>query len=135
YSLRGLAYSYSGQHGRAIEDQNRAIEMNPKGSAASYNDRGWAYVELGQPEKALEDLNKAIQMAPDFQKAYENRAMAYARLKEYARAISDLTAAMQLNPTPWQYQKRAEARRASGDAKGAEEDLRQAGEIGGTRLP
>jgi tetratricopeptide (TPR) repeat protein len=69
---------------------------------------------------------KAIQLAPDYRKAYENRAQAYAALKDWTHAISDYGAAMELEPTRWQYQKRAEARRASGDAKCADEDARQA---------
>jgi TonB family protein len=121
YDARGLAYSNSDQHKRAIEDYNRAIELSPT-TSVYYNNRGWAYSESGQPEKGVEDLTKAIQLAPDYVKAYENRAVAYARMKDWTHAIADYTAAIEVRPTAWQYQKRAEAKLASGDQKGAEED-------------
>jgi tetratricopeptide (TPR) repeat protein len=129
HDLRGLAYSHSGQHKRAIEDYNRAIELNPSAPAGFYNNRGWALNETGQPERAIGDLDRAIAMEPAYQTAYENRALAWFRLKEYGRAIADYTAAMDVRPTPWQYEKRAEARRAAGDAAGADEDMRKAAEL------
>jgi tetratricopeptide (TPR) repeat protein len=136
HDARGLAYSHSGQHGRAIDDYSRAIELNPAGPASFYNNRGWALSETGQPEKALEDLNRAIRMEPGYQAAYENRALAWFRLKEHGRAIADYTAAMQISPTAWQYEKRAEAKRANGDAAGADEDMRKAAGLrGGPQAP
>jgi len=126
YDSRGMAYSYSGQHERALNDYDRAIEMSQPPIGAYFGNRGWAYVELGQPERAVQDLTQAIQLIPDYRRAYEYRAQAYAALKQWARAIADYTAAMELGPTRWQYEKRAEARRTIGDAKGADEDTRQA---------
>jgi tetratricopeptide (TPR) repeat protein len=93
---------------------------------AYLNNRGWANLELGHPEKAIADLTKAIDLIPDYRRAYENRAQAYAALNDWSHAIADYTAAMELGPTRWQYEKRAEARRASGDVKDADEDARQA---------
>jgi|HubBroStandDraft_1064217.scaffolds.fasta_scaffold00638_1 TonB family protein len=126
YDGRGLAYSNSGQHDRALDDYDRAIEMSQLPVGGYFNNRGWANLELGHAEKAIPDLTKAVQLLPDYRKAYENRAQAYAALKDWAHAIADYTAAMDLGPNRWQYEKRAEARRASGDAKGADEDARQA---------
>jgi TonB family protein len=129
YGSRGLAYSYSGQHERAIEDYTREMEMAPRASATPYNNRGWAYVDLGQPEKALPDLTTAIGMSPDYQKAFENRAKAYIALKDWPSAIADLTAAIQINATAWDYEQRAAAKRATNDAPGAAEDSRKAKEL------
>jgi TonB family protein len=125
YNYRGLSYSYSNRHDRAIPDYTKAIELNPN-AAAGFNNRGWAYLELGQPEKALADLDRAIQLQPDYQRAYENRANAYMKLQNYARAMADYTAAIELGPARWQYERRAEAKRALGDITGAEADLTQA---------
>jgi len=129
YDGRGLAYSYAGRHARAIEDYTRAVEMAQYGSPSPYNDRGWAYLELGQPETAIPDLTQAVQIAPDFAKAYENRAQAYGKLKDWPHAIADFTAAIQLNPTMWNYQRRADARRSAGDNAGADEDMRKADKL------
>jgi tetratricopeptide (TPR) repeat protein len=132
YDERGLAYSYAGQHARAVEDYTRAIQLTPHPSASVFNNRGWAYLETGQFDKAVADLSKAIQISPDYLKAYENRAKAYAQLQEWPHAIADYTAAIELGPSRWQYEKRAEARRASGDEQGADEDSKKATELFGS---
>ena len=40
--------------------------------------------------------------------------------------IADNTAALELNPTRWQYEKRADAKRAAGDEAGAAQDMQKA---------
>lgn len=94
-----------------------------------YNNRGWANTEMGQLDKALTDLNKALEIAPDYVKAFVNRGLAYMKLKDYGHAISDFTAAFQLAPTRWPLERRAEAKRLSGDEQGAEEDLKRARDL------
>jgi len=129
YARRGLSYSYSGRHDIAIDDYNRAIELSANPSAVYYNNRGWAYLEMGQVDKALTDLNKALEIAPDFGKAFANRGSAYMKLKDYNHAIADFTAASQLTTTRWLLERRAEAKRLSGDETGAEEDLKRASDL------
>lgn len=129
YDRRGLGYSYSGRHDIAIDDYNRAIELSANPSAIYYNNRGWAYTEIGQLDKALTDLNKALEIAPDYVKAFANRGVAYMKLKDYSHAIADFTAASQLAATRWLLERRAEAKRLSGDEAGAEEDLKRASDL------
>jgi tetratricopeptide (TPR) repeat protein len=112
-----------------IDDYNRAIELSAKPSAVYYNNRGWAYLEIGQLDKALTDLNKAIEIAPNFGKAFANRGSYYMKLKDYSHAIADFTAAAQFTTTRWLLERRAEAKRLSGDETGAEEDLKQANDL------
>jgi TonB family protein len=135
YDARGLAYSNSGQHERAIGNYNRAIELNPHGPPSFYNNRGWALNETGHPEKAMSDLTRALSMEPGYQVAYENRALAAFKLKQYAQAIADYSAASQISPTKWQYERRAEAKRARGDQAGAEEDLLKAADFPAEQPP
>jgi TonB family protein len=132
YDERGLAYSYSGRHAPAVEDDTRAIQLVPHPSASLLHHRGWAYLETGQFDKAVADLSKAIQNSPDFLKAYEHRAAAYAQLQDWPHAIADYTAAIELGPARSHYEKRAEARRAAGDAPGADEDSKKAAELFGS---
>jgi len=129
YNLRGLSYSYAGRYDIAIDDYNRAIELNPAPSAAYYDNRGRAYMEIGQVDKAMNDLNKALEIGPDYIRAFENRGLAYMKLKDYVHAIADFTAASQLKSTRWQLERRAEAKRLSGDEKGAQEDLNHAHDL------
>jgi tetratricopeptide (TPR) repeat protein len=129
YDRRGLSYSHAGRHDIAIDDYNRAIELSASPSTFFYNTRGWAYLELGQLDKALADLNRAIEIGPDNVRAFGNRGLTYIKLKDYVRAIADFNAASQLNATRWQLERRAEAKRLSGDEAGALEDLKRARDL------
>ena len=92
----------SGQYERAIEDYNKAIELNPN-FANAYKCHGDAYYLLEQYEraiedynKAIEDYNKAIELNPNFADAYKWRGDAYYLLEQYERAIEDLSKAIEL---------------------------------------
>ena len=64
---------------RAIENYNKAIELDPN-DADAYNNRGLAYYYLEEYERAIEDYNKAIELNPNY--AYNNRELAISKLKE-----------------------------------------------------
>ena len=56
---------------QAISDYSKALEINPKDTAA-YNNRGMAYYRKGEYDKAWEDVHKAqslgFQVRPGFLK-------------------------------------------------------------------
>ena len=56
----------------ALEDFDRAIELNPN-LAVACNNRGGVKDNLGLPEDAIADFNRAIDLKPDYAKAYYNR--------------------------------------------------------------
>jgi len=58
YYNRGTAYAELGEYDRAIEDYNKAIELNPD-LAEAYNNRGIAYAKLGEHDRAREDMLRA----------------------------------------------------------------------------
>jgi len=64
YYNRGLAYSYLGQHKRAIHDYDEAIRLDPQYADAYYN-RGVAYERLGQQKLADRDFAKAKELGYD----------------------------------------------------------------------
>ena len=70
--MKTLAYSDLGQYERAIQDYNKAIQLNPN-YAEAYNNRGWAYYCLKQYGKALKDFEKALELNPNFTLAKNNR--------------------------------------------------------------
>ena len=61
YSYRASSYIGLGQHQRAIQDYDMAIQVNPRSSKA-YNNRGNAYSTLGQYTKAAADNANACSL-------------------------------------------------------------------------
>ena len=92
-----LTYYELKQYEKAIEDYNKAIELNPN-DAEVYTNRGNPYYKLKRYEKAIEDYSKAIKLNPNDAVAYYNRGNAYDELKRYEKAIEDYSKAIELNP-------------------------------------
>ena len=70
------AYYGKGQYGRAIEDLNQAIQLDPN-DADLFNNRGLAYNDKGENDRAIEDFNQAIRLNPDLAEAFYNRGNTY----------------------------------------------------------
>ena len=97
YNNRGVAYGAKGDLGRAIQDHDKAIALNPD-YAESYNNRGVAYGKKGDHDHAIQDYDKAIALKPDYAEAYYNRGVTYGEKDEQARAIQDYDKAIALKP-------------------------------------
>lgn len=97
YTNRGLAFDSLGNYRRAIEDYDKAIEVNPQDAQAYYN-RGNDYNYIGEYRQAINDLSMAIELNPRDAKAYTNRGIAYYNAGGYQEAIADYNAAIRINP-------------------------------------
>ena len=86
-----------GQHRRAIDDLNRAIELDPN-LATAYLNRGAAYNSLGQYERAIDDLARAIKLDPRNAGAHTNIGLAYFMVNQYDHSIESLSEAVRLAP-------------------------------------
>ncbi len=129
YNNRGNAYASLGNYTQAIEDLQKAIELNPR-YVEAYNNRGYVYMKLGDYRQAIEDLQKAIELNPKYAEAYNNRGNAYAQLGNYGQAIEDLQKAIELNPKyALAYNNRAFIHGTLGDYRQAIEDLQKAIEL------
>ena len=128
YNNRGNAYNDLGQTERAIEDYDKAIELNPE-DATAYCNRGAAYAKLGQTERAIEDFDKAIELNPEDAAAYYNRGNAYDDLGQTERAIEDFDKAIELNPEFAAYYNRGNAYAKLGQTERAIEDYDKAIEL------
>jgi tetratricopeptide (TPR) repeat protein len=82
---------------RAIEDYNKAIQLNPNLAEAYYN-RGVAYDDKGQYNEAIKDFDEAIRINPNLVEAYCNRGVAYYAKGQYNEAIKDFDEAIRINP-------------------------------------
>jgi lipoprotein NlpI len=63
YSGRGAAYEAKGEYGRAIQDFNEAIRLNPSSSSA-YRSRGLANFNSGAYLPAQTDFKKSLDLEP-----------------------------------------------------------------------
>lgn len=91
---RGKAYSYQGDHDRAIADFTRVIAIDPRDVA--YLVRGDAYYDKKEYDRAIADYAKAIEIDPR-DVAYILRGNAYYRRKDSDRAIADYSRAIEIN--------------------------------------
>lgn len=97
YNYRALFYDKSGNSQQAMQDYNKAIELDPQ-LGEVYDNRGSLYFTIGDHQSAMRDYNKAIELNPQYDKAYYNRGTAYNSLNYYHQAIEDFTKAIELNP-------------------------------------
>lgn len=96
YNSRGLTYIALGRNREALEDLNRAIELEPLPSF--YSNRGAALHNLERYQEALADYDYAIAQNPTDGTIYTNRAITYMMIDEYEAALADYNRAIQLNP-------------------------------------
>ena len=97
YYHRGLAYGVKGEYDRAIEDFNKAIELDPI-HANTYHLRGHAYYNKGDHDLAIEDCNKSLELKPDNADAHSIRGNAYHNKGDHDRAIEDYNKTIELDP-------------------------------------
>lgn len=97
YNNRGNAYLSLGNYQQAIEDFNKAIELDPN-YAKAHNNRGLAYGSLGKYDLAIENFDATINLNNRESRAYYNRGNVFKALGNYQKAIEDYNRAIELNP-------------------------------------
>ena len=97
YFQFGIDSYQKGHYDDAVEDYNKAIQLNSK-DATVYNNRGNANFFLGNYDSAIADYDEAIKLNPEYADAYYNLGIAKARLGDYNAAVADYNEAIRLKP-------------------------------------
>lgn len=97
YSILGLTKDYLGRYQEAINDYDRAIEIDQNDPGLYYN-RGNSYKKLGHDKKAIENYNNSIRINPKYAEAFNNRGNSYMSLGNNDDALNDFNEAIRLNP-------------------------------------
>ncbi|MGB3509995.1 MAG: tetratricopeptide repeat protein [Microcoleaceae cyanobacterium] len=115
-----------GNYQAAIQDLNKAINLNPALSEA-YLSRGVAYSGQGNRIAALADFNQAIKINPKNAKSYYYRGDEYLQLRDKPKALQDFNQAIKIDPNnPKSYLNRGVVYYLLGNRSAAKEDFQQA---------
>ncbi len=107
YELRGMAYAYSANRNKALEDYTQAIKLNPR-LITAYEKRARLYQAAGDNTKAIADYSALIQLAPGDAANYRRRSYLYLSSNQPQQALKDLDEALNLDPNCTQcYKERA----------------------------
>jgi len=93
----GVAYMESGEAEKAIEQYNKALDIDSE-YAEAYNNRGVAYLRMEKYEEALDDFNQAIRLNPTYLNAFHSRGALFNKLRMFDLALADYNKAIELNP-------------------------------------
>ncbi len=85
------------QYDLALQDYNRAIQLNSKKSGL-YNSRGKTYFDMGNSAKALEDYARAIQLDDSEVEYHVNQGAAQGSLGRFEEALKSLNKAKEVDP-------------------------------------
>ncbi|NER33694.1 MAG: tetratricopeptide repeat protein [Oscillatoria sp. SIO1A7] len=122
----GQQRSGSGDNQGAIQEYNKAIELNPNNHEA-YHKRGNAQFDLRNYKEAIEDYTAAIKLKPEYVNAYYNRGLANDEAGNYGAAVEDYSKVIEIEPTDRDaYYKRAVAYHNLGNYSAAIADYTEA---------
>jgi tetratricopeptide (TPR) repeat protein len=135
YTSRGLMKFQLEDYWGAIQDFNKAIEVEPAVSVDSYlmvhYALGNAKIALKDFHGAIQDFNKVIELRPYEIGALSGRGSAKFNIEDYRGAIQDFNIAIRLDPNnSFSYYKRGTTKYQLDDKEGACLDWSKAGELG-----
>lgn len=99
YFTRGMISNQRNNYRRALEDFNRAIDLEPSNLSIIYLNRGITRLNLNELQSALMDFEMAIDHNPQNIAAYNYRGMINYRNNQYEAAIEDFNNVITISPT------------------------------------
>lgn len=97
YFFRGMAYYYTNDDEKAIDDLSMAIALKPDYFRSILN-RGRAWARARQYNNAINDFTLAIKIRPDHAPAYRYLGTALSDKRDYAKALIQFNTALELDP-------------------------------------
>jgi len=88
FKIRGLAYLKTQNLTLAVQDLNKAIEMDSRDSE-TYFHRGLIYSATAQHKLAISDYDKTLSLKPDNWEALLYRGRAHFKIGDYTQAMDD----------------------------------------------
>lgn len=131
YTALGVAYLQQGQTRAAVQEFNKAIEIDSR-AADAHSALGLAYQQLNQPELAAKAFREALDISPHAPGILNNYGAFLLSQGKYGEAEKALRQALAdpLYPTPqFAYLNLAKVHAARGDQQQARADLNRALEI------
>jgi protein O-mannosyl-transferase len=130
YINRGMVYGSLKQFDKALNDFEKAEKVSPNSEETLFN-RGLLYMNMGNYENAIQTFSKFLQLNPQDGEALYHRGYLLFLVKKYPEAIVDFSEVIQMNPDdPRCLFYRGLARYYSSEQQAAEQDLKQAAEMG-----
>lgn len=131
YYTRGMISNQRRNYRRAIDDFDKALELQEVNQSRVYLNRGISKLNLENPDSAIEDFELAIDSNPQNISAYNYRGMVNYRNNRYDLAIEDFDRIININPlNDVAYYNRGMAFLRSGDPGNACVDFHTACQIG-----
>jgi TonB family protein len=96
YRRRADENNFKGEFVLAVNDYNKAIELNPQDNLA-YLNRARTFSNQKNYDAAIADYNKAVELNPKESMAYFNRGDVYEKKGNIQQAISDYQKASELD--------------------------------------
>ena len=133
YVSRGTERASEGNYQEALNDFNKAIELNPKIDNFAYLNRASAKSDLGDSQGAIDDYTQIIKFNPVpkyIDMAYYGLGCVEFDQANYQQAIKNFDKAIGINPNFYgSYYNRGGAKKLIGDKQGAEKDFKKAAEL------
>jgi len=130
YIMRGRAYLAADNPDKAIQDANKALDINPD-SRLGLLLRASVKQRLHNYQGIIEDYTKALKTVPEDPLTLNNRGLAYIETGAYEKALEDFSTAIKYNSQYAQaFHNRAGAYLFSGDIDAACRDYNQAFKMG-----
>ena len=94
---RAIAYNREGKFNLALNDLEKALQLDPK-NADAWSNYGWTLSATGKYDEAIAALNKAIQLKPTLARAHNDLENTYGMTGRFDLALKHLLTADSLSP-------------------------------------